>query len=254
MIKITKRLRPMGEVYRAHDARLERDVALKVLPAEHFSDPSARGRLLREARSAARLNHPHICTVYDVGEAAGQVYIAMELVEGDGATSQRELCRDRVVEPPAPVPPPEAPVQPATLKPLAPERYHVQFTASAELHDKLERLQALMRSLVPGGDLATVIEVAVTEKLERLEARRFGKSKAPRYKAEQDYGKDVMERYRRRPDRVLERAPGYGCLTQAVSGFSDVPPSAGVVVWPPRHQANHRANKARTRGVSFVRL
>ena len=50
----------MGEVYRAHDTKLDRDVALKVLPAGTFSDPAARARLLQEARSAARLNHPHI--------------------------------------------------------------------------------------------------------------------------------------------------------------------------------------------------
>ena len=64
--------------------------------------------------------------------------------------------------------------------PLAPARYKFQFTASAELRDKLERLQALMRSSVPDADLATVIDAAVTEKLERLEAKRFGKTRAPR--------------------------------------------------------------------------
>lgn len=58
------------------------------------------------------------------------------------------------------------------VEPLAPARYRVQFTASAELHDKLERLQTLMRSSVPAGDLAAIIEAAVTEKLERLESRR----------------------------------------------------------------------------------
>jgi len=73
----------MGEVYRAHDARLDRDVALKVLPAASFSDPAARARLLREARAAARLNHPNICTIHDVGEVEGHAYIAMELVEGE---------------------------------------------------------------------------------------------------------------------------------------------------------------------------
>jgi len=87
----------MGEVYRARDTRLERDVALKVLPTETLADGSARARLVREARLASRLNHPHICTIYDVGEtdvsldsagspAAGSgprsAYIAMELVEG----------------------------------------------------------------------------------------------------------------------------------------------------------------------------
>ena len=66
------------------------------------------------------------------------------------------------------------------MEPLSPGRYRVQFTASAELRDKLERLTALMRSSVPDGDLAAIIEHAVTEKLERLEARRFAKTNAPR--------------------------------------------------------------------------
>ncbi|HUP47970.1 MAG TPA: protein kinase [Thermoanaerobaculia bacterium] len=72
----------MGEVYRAHDEQLDRDVAIKVLPVERLDDQAARVRLLREARAAAALNHPHICTVYEVGEAEGQAYIAMELIEG----------------------------------------------------------------------------------------------------------------------------------------------------------------------------
>ena len=71
------------------------------------------------------------------------------------------------------------PAPPALVQPLAPARYKVQFTASAELHGKLERLQALMRSQVPDGDLAAIIEQAVTEKLERLEARRFARTKTP---------------------------------------------------------------------------
>jgi hypothetical protein len=66
------------------------------------------------------------------------------------------------------------------VEPIAPARYKIQFTAGAELHDKLERLRALMRSSVPDGDLTVIIEEAVTEKLERLEAKRFAKTKAPR--------------------------------------------------------------------------
>src|SRR5437867_2412232 len=77
----------MGEVYRARDEQLGRDVAIKVLPPETFSDATARARLLREARSAAALNHPQICTVYEVGEADGTMYIAMELVEGTSLSS-----------------------------------------------------------------------------------------------------------------------------------------------------------------------
>ena len=72
----------MGEVYRARDELLDRDVAVKVLPSSSFDDPTARARLVREARAAAALNHPNICTVYEVGEAEGQAYIAMELIEG----------------------------------------------------------------------------------------------------------------------------------------------------------------------------
>ncbi len=75
---------------------------------------------------------------------------------------------------------PPVPVRPAVLEPLAPGRYKVQFTASAGLRDKLERLQAVMRASVPDGDLAAVIEAAVTEKIERIEARRFAQVKAPR--------------------------------------------------------------------------
>ena len=72
------------------------------------------------------------------------------------------------------------PVSPSVVRPLSPGRYKVQFTASAEFHHKLERLRALMAAKVPDGDLAAVIEQAVTEKLERLEARRFARTRAPR--------------------------------------------------------------------------
>ena len=72
----------MGEVYRARDSRLSRDVAIKVLPAAVASDPDRRMRFEQEARAASALNHPNILTIYDIGEADGTVYIAMELVEG----------------------------------------------------------------------------------------------------------------------------------------------------------------------------
>ncbi len=72
----------MGVVWKARDEKLRRDVALKVLPAELVEDPERRRRLLREARSAAAINHPNIATVHEVDEADGTVFIAMELVEG----------------------------------------------------------------------------------------------------------------------------------------------------------------------------
>ncbi len=72
----------MGAVYRAHDERLGRDLALKILPAETMCDDVARARLVREARTASALNHPHIAQVYDAGEDKSRLFIAMELVEG----------------------------------------------------------------------------------------------------------------------------------------------------------------------------
>ncbi|HEX5133919.1 MAG TPA: serine/threonine-protein kinase, partial [Thermoanaerobaculia bacterium] len=72
----------MGEVYRARDPRLGREIALKVLPEELSTDADRLARFEREARSASALNHPHIVTVYDIGRADSLSYIAMELVEG----------------------------------------------------------------------------------------------------------------------------------------------------------------------------
>jgi serine/threonine protein kinase len=72
----------MGEVWLAHDPRLDRDVALKVLPAELADDPERRERLLKEARAAAALNHPHITTIHEIGETDGRDYIALEYVQG----------------------------------------------------------------------------------------------------------------------------------------------------------------------------
>ena len=72
----------MGEVFRAHDPRLDRDVAIKVLPAAMARDPDRLARFQREARSVAALNHPHIVTIYSVEEAAGVHFLTMELVTG----------------------------------------------------------------------------------------------------------------------------------------------------------------------------
>ncbi len=73
----------MGEVYRAHDPRLGRDVALKVLPTGLLADEVARGRFYREAKALAMLNHPHIAVIHDVGQEAGVDYLVMECVSGE---------------------------------------------------------------------------------------------------------------------------------------------------------------------------
>jgi hypothetical protein len=80
----------MGEVYRARDTRLGREVAVKVLPAAAATDPRWRERFEREARAASALNHPNIVTLHDVGTEGSTFYIAMELVEGK---TLRELLR-----------------------------------------------------------------------------------------------------------------------------------------------------------------
>src|SRR5499425_235963 len=73
----------MGEVYRARDIRLDRTVAVKVLPTHLSSNAEQRQRLEREARAASALNHPHICTLFDVGHQNGTDYLVMEYLEGE---------------------------------------------------------------------------------------------------------------------------------------------------------------------------
>ncbi len=91
----------MGEVYRAKDARLGRDVAIKVLPAHLTDDPDLKARFEREARAISQLTHPHICTLYDVGSADGVEYLVMELLEGQTLADRIEkgpLPTDQVVK------------------------------------------------------------------------------------------------------------------------------------------------------------
>src|SRR5436190_12623677 len=82
----------MGEVYTARDTRLDRTVAVKVLPPDVAGDPERRARFEREARAVATLQHPNICTIHDVGAATESVsFLVMELLHGE--TLQRRLAR-----------------------------------------------------------------------------------------------------------------------------------------------------------------
>src|SRR5438093_3323121 len=83
----------MGEVYRAHDPRLGRDVAIKVLPSAYSGDADRLRRFQQEARAAGTLNHPNILAIYDIGTHAGSPFVVSELLEG-------ETLRDRLQEGP----------------------------------------------------------------------------------------------------------------------------------------------------------
>src|ERR1043166_9274063 len=91
----------MGEVYKAKDTRLGREVAVKVLPAHLTDDPDVKARFEREAHAISQLTHPHICTLYDVGNAAGVEYLVMELLEGQTLAERLEkgpLSTDSVLK------------------------------------------------------------------------------------------------------------------------------------------------------------
>jgi len=128
--------------------------------------------------SGAPLGPNQVRPVAELGPDAVEASPTLAATQGPNRAGAGlvELGLDRVT----PFVPPPAPSRPDVVEPLSPARYRVQFTASARLRDKLERLTALMRSEVPDGDLAAIIEQAVTEKLERIEARRYATTSAPR--------------------------------------------------------------------------
>jgi Tol biopolymer transport system component/predicted Ser/Thr protein kinase len=121
----------MGEVYRARDTRLGRDVAIKVLPANLSSDAQRRERFEREARAISALNHPHICTLYDVGRAGDTDFLVMELVEGETLASRIEKG------------------------PMPPEQVLRLGSEIADALDKAHRMGITHRDLKPGNIMLT---------------------------------------------------------------------------------------------------
>jgi eukaryotic-like serine/threonine-protein kinase len=129
----------MGEVYRAKDTRLERTVAIKVLPPHLSSSAEVRQRFEREAKTISQLSHPHICALYDVGNQDGVEYLVMEYLEG-------ETLAERLVKGPLPLE--------QTL------RFGIEI---ADALDKAHRQGIVHRDLKPGN-------VILTKRLERRRA------------------------------------------------------------------------------------
>jgi eukaryotic-like serine/threonine-protein kinase len=129
----------MGEVYRARDTRLERTVAIKVLPSHLSSDPDLKQRLEREARAISGLNHPHICTLYDIGSQDGVDFLIMEYLEG-------ETISDRLIRGPLPV-----------------EQVLKVGTEIAEALEKAHRQGIVHRDLKPGNIMLTKLGVKLMD-------------------------------------------------------------------------------------------
>ena len=121
----------MGEVYKARDTRLERTVAIKVLPSHLSASPEVRQRFEREAKTISQLSHPHICALYDVGREGETEYLVMEYLEG-------ETLSERLAKGPLPLE--------QTL------RYGIEI---ADALDKAHRQGIVHRDLKPGNVMLT---------------------------------------------------------------------------------------------------
>ena len=121
----------MGEVYRARDSRLDRTVAIKVLPSHHSSDSALRQRFEREARTISKFSHPNICTLHDIGTHDGVDYLVMEYIEGE--TLEQRLVKG----------------------PLSPQQALTYAMQIADALDKAHRSGIIHRDLKPGNVMLT---------------------------------------------------------------------------------------------------
>ena len=121
----------MGEVYRARDTRLDRSVAIKILPAHLSGDPARKLRFEREAKTVSALNHPNICSLFDVGSQNGTDFLVMEFIEG-------ESLADRLAKGPLPM-----------------EQVPKIGTEIADALDKAHRSGVVHRDLKPGNIMLT---------------------------------------------------------------------------------------------------
>ncbi len=161
------------------DGQLHLSGIAKIAP--HLTEANRETLLARAAHKSKRKIEELVAEISPKPDVQATIRKLPERPEKTERTPAPQLGPERVAMPsPAP-----APAKLAVVEPLAPARYKVQFTASSELHDKLARLRVLMRSSVPDGDLAAIIEEAVTEKLERLESKRLAKTKSARKSLEE---------------------------------------------------------------------
>src|SRR5688500_1635377 len=121
----------MGEVYRARDTRLERTVAVKVLPEHLTADAELRQRFEREAKTISQISHPHICALYDVGREGGRDYLVMELLDGESLAARLD----------------KGPLPTEQLL-----RYGIEI---ADALDKAHRMGIVHRDLKPGNVMIT---------------------------------------------------------------------------------------------------